>query len=411
MHKNHTFSLHKETSMNFQSTETGLTPMPIIRMEKSSLRTIIGKILSYSSPAKKQVIRSASCLSCPEGSRYQKLAEECRMLMSGNRPDITEIKKTKGQMDSIDHMCAASGCSKCQVKTIYQNDKKDFHLYGSSNASFYHRMPKNAVRLFLLLYSLPQSLLGDTHFIRNLSAAKAAEYLSCTVSTVKRSMEALEASGYITFSHAADLSHFNIILTHYDTMHLPAAKGGSGYLSFERNTLDSLLAIKNVNQLRFELLCLLRYDNAQCTSPEDEIPVWENYSFHDLKNMLPSHMNYRAKFEHMSGSPDTLFYHYISGKRIYFSLKEEFSLRFDYGKLASANCVCLRECFKEIGLSIQEEDLLSLSKMATQFDISLILQCTSEILKQRRFGPDIRNLPGLVRRLCQNLALGNSAAI
>lgn len=218
--------------MDFQNSKTSLTPMPIIRMEKSSLRTIIGRILSYSAPARKQVIHSASCLSCPEGSRRQKLAEECRAHTSGSCPDIAKIRKAKEEMDAIDHMCAMSGCNKCQVKTIYQNDRKDFRLYGSSDDSYNRRMPKNAIRLFLLLYSLPQSLLGDSHFIKNLSAEKTAEYLSCTVPTVKRSMETLEASGYITFSHATDLSHFNIMLTHYDTMHLPAAKGGSGYLSF-----------------------------------------------------------------------------------------------------------------------------------------------------------------------------------
>lgn len=174
---------------------------------------------------------------------------------------------------------------------------------------------------------------------------------------------------------------------------------------------DALLSIKNVNQLRFEILCLLRYDNAQHALPEEETQTWENYSFHDLKNMLPSHMNYRAKFEHMAQNPDTLFYHYISGKRIYFSLKEGFSLHFDYGKLISGNLACLRECFKESGLFINEDDLISLSKMTTQYEIPIILHCTSEILKQRRTGSVIRNLPGLVRFRCQSLALGNPAAI
>lgn len=397
--------------MNYSNTETGLSPMPVIRMEKSSLRTIIGKILTYQAPAQKQVIRSNFCSSCPEGIRHEKIKEYCHALTEKDCPDIQKIRTAKAELDAIDHMCITSSCSKCQIKTIYRNDKKNYRLYTSPDNTRNQRIPRTAIRLFLLLYALPQSLLGTTHFIRNLSAVKAAEYLSCTVSTVKRCMKILEGSGYITFSHALDLSHFNIILNHYDTMHLPAEKGGSGYLSFDRNTLDALLAIKNVNHLRLEILFLLQYDNAQYPLPKEALPVWENYSFRDLKNMLPAHMNYRARFEQILDNPNTLFHHYISDRRIYFSLKNDFSLRFDYDTLISANYICLQEYFSEHHFSLKENELISLSEMTTQFDLSLILHCTCQVLNRHKADTAIRNLPGLVRRCCLMLATGNSAAV
>ena len=392
----------------YYKNEARLITMPIIRIEKSSLRTIIGKALEYTSPVRKQVIRSVACASCPEGSHYLALEEKLQELAAGCQPNFRSSMDIKENMDAIDHMCITSGCGNCQVKKHYQNDKKDFNLYCQPHNDSSRQIPKNAVRLFLLLYSLPQSLLGETHFIRNLSAQKAADYLSCSLPTLRRSLKTLEDSGYITLSHAGDLKHYHIILNRYDTMHLPAQKGGCGYISLDRNALDALLSVKNVNQLRLELLCLLRYDNAQLV--QGRKPLWENYSFRDLRNMLPAHMNYRAKFEQIL-SKDKLLAHYINGQRIYFRLKEQFPLHFDYKKIISDSHSRLQSFFMEKNIPINENEIICLSEMATQYDVTLIIRCVSSILKQYPAFSAVRNLPGLVRRCCANIAMGNPAAI
>lgn len=397
--------------MNPYTSNSCLMPMPIIRIEKSSLRTIIGKTLQYRTPVRKHVIHSSSCHFCVEGILHEKLTEEYMSYSCEKQLDIQKIRSLKERIETIDHMCLTSGCSKCRIKKEYQNDKKEYHLYSSMLNINDHRIPKNAIRLFLLLYALPQNMLGNSHFIRNLSAAKMAEYLSCTISTVKRCLNILESSGYITLSHASDLSHYNIILNHYDTMHLTAEKGGSGYITLDRNALEALLSIKHVNQLRLEILCLLRYDNARRSEAQNTFPIWENYSFFDLKNMLSSHMNYHAKFEHILNSPYSLFNSYINDKKIYFSLKEVFALRFDYEKLLCGHQEILQQCFLENDILLKENDMLSLAEMATQYDIELILHCTCRILKRYHSPTKIRNLPGLVRRYCANLALGNLAVI
>lgn len=382
-----------------------LAPMPVIRIDKTSLRTIIGTILTFSEPSRKTVTRSIFCQSCPYGESYTTLKEQLHLLSEEDALDFSKIKKIKSEMDSLDRMCINSNCTCCEIKTEYMNEKKQYGLYNTPYNTN-KRISKSALKLYLLLYSLPQALLGSTHFIKNVSAEKLAEYLECTTPTIKRCLKNLEQAKYITLCHASDYSHFNIIINSYDTMPLTADKGGNGYITITKDTLDNILSIKNVNLLRLELLRLLRYDSSRVAKKSSEI-TWEHYSIKDLKNILPSHMNYLAKYNDILSDPRCLFNSFISHGTIYFTPKnDKVTLNCDYERLQTYCKELLITYLKENELSISPKELNDIGTLATQYDISTIFACTEELLyAYAESNIKIRNLPALIRKACYDRAL------
>lgn len=425
-----------------ETTALSLTPMPVIRIDKTSLRTILGKVLKFESPTRKHINRNDMfCHSCPQGQKYYELEQTLRKLSNPDSseieylkiqlkekeklgqtgttayallkeqlhtlsyPDLSKIKELKTELERIDHMCINSNCSCCDISIEYMNERKTYGLYSSIYKSE-RRISKTALKLYILLYSLPQAMLGSsTHFIKDLSASKIADYLSCSISTVKRCIGILEKAGYITTCHASSYSHYNIIINSYDTMHLPAEQGGNGYITIKRDVLERILAIQNVNMLRFELLRLLRYDTARITSTTPDT-LWEHYSIRDLKNMLPEHMNYQAKYEKIISDPKTLFTSYITDRKIYFKPKLDIALTVNYEEMASLCEEQLRIHLHEANLEISDKDTKDICSLSTQYDIPTILFYTeSIILKYQTLKTPLKSLPALLRKICYNHAL------
>lgn len=296
---------------------------PFIRVSKSGVRTIIGKMLDFSQKVEYHyTIDAEICrnqLKCPFASAYLDLQRQIELEREKNSPNLQTIYDAKQRMIEIAKSCAAMGCTHSKTTKIYTNEKKRYGLYNKEFSN--RRLPKSIIRTYLLLFSIPQETLGELHFIKNISIDVLASALGVCRETARKSLDTLAAFNYITLSHASSHGHYNIIINEYDSMHLPAEKGGTGYFTISSEMMEEILSISNVNALRLEILKLLKGDDDSLRAI-----AMSEYKIADLKTMMPAHTNYPSNYMKLDKQP-SLFDTTIINKRLCFSLKSKYSLR------------------------------------------------------------------------------------
>lgn len=380
---------------------------PIIRVSKSAIRNVIGRMLDYSSTYEyAYTIKQEKCqqISCPIQLQYAALEKIIRDEKQKDLPDITKIRDTAQKLKEIASQCAASGCAFAQVNKIYQNDRKHYNLYTKEYRN--RRLPKSALRMYLLLYAIPQELLGEVHFIRDINLEVLADVLDINIATAKKSLEMLSAFHYITLSHAASSTSYNIIITDYDSMHLTAKKGGTGYFTLTDSMMHEILSITNVNALRLEILKILKDDDSSLRHQEVS-----EYTIRDLTNVLPSHMNYQNYYRNIDATQPSLFTSTVYDGKLSFTLKNGYSLRLSIDDFELSHLHTFREYISSIHLELTELELLNVCELCCEFTVENIKASISSIkrdyidhnLKVKSFG-------ALLRTYCRSNYISTSAA-
>lgn len=379
---------------------------PLIRISKTTSRQVIGRMLSYEVPFEYfYVLDKPSCESaeCPLYREYLAVSQSISLERKKDIPDLSFIRSQIYRLEDIKGQCAASGCSNIRLVKRYNNDEKKYHLYHKKYAN--RRMPKSAIRLYLLLFSIPQEMLGDTHFIRNISLHSLAETLEVAPATIRFALDLLKSFDYITYSHACDKNHFNIIINDYDNMHLSAKEGGSGYFTITSDMMREILGITNVNALRLQLLSILKLDDTVRIRDE----YTDEFSVRDLKNILPSHMNYKNNYINVLSNQPSLFnYDIIDGKYVY-AMKHNYSLRYNVLQFEHDRMNLIAETLQSDSIVLSADQALQVSRLTVEYTDSVIIQAVHIIHNDYLCkNKAVSSYGALLRHLCQSLFLSSA---
>lgn len=180
--------------------------------------------------------------------------------------------------------CAKKCCENCPhavYKTvIHESDKyiNESNIFGNKP-----RIKAIALKLLLVYHFLSPD---DQGIVSGISPQELAEYLGCTVRSIKNANNVLQKYGYIMYSQdGTHKSRFQVILTEYPSYALPANQGGRGYATFNQECLQELLRIKDLNQLRILLRAALDADTNR--NPDKELIISQDYDF--LRRFLPDY--------------------------------------------------------------------------------------------------------------------------
>lgn len=383
---------------------------PLIRIPKSRLRNIIGKMLNYTAPKYSYIydIKREQCaaISCPIYQKYTELEQQIQAEKSKSEPDFKLIDQLNSTKNNLTRQCSIAGCAFACRKKVYQNDKRQYNLYKSLYDS--KRLPKSIIRTYILLYALPQEKLGDFHYIRDIDIDLIASTLGICRETALKSINALQSLDFITISHASSNTSFNVIIHDYDSMHLRASQGGNGYLTISDKMLTNLLKIKNVNALRFELLNLLKQD--QDLLHNNQVST---HTIKDLRNIMPKHMCYAAYYrklfsenETQNESANSLFLLSIERKKIKLSLKGAYSLRYDPDAYSLSYETELHDYMHNLSAELDAFDILDVCNLTKEYQINNIKNSLLRIYQDYKSTfHTIKNFGALLRTYCRQGAI------
>lgn len=210
-----------------------------------------------------QLDRSATgCFSCPN---YKNI-------------DFLEYLPDKTQQEAL---ACCNACQHCVYKTIteehtrYINEK---NMFGNAP-----RLKGIALKL-LVIYHFKNP--DDHGLVRRLSPKKLAAYLNCTVKSIRNANQKLQEYGYIMYSQDGfSRNFFQVLLTEYSSYALSAKEGGRGYATFNREFVDELVKIQDLNQLRIYLRTALDFDTNR--NPAKELTTKTNFAI--LRSYLPTY--------------------------------------------------------------------------------------------------------------------------
>lgn len=178
-------------------------------------------------------------------------------------------------------------CAQCvYLRKKYLNEVDRYKLYGFSANDRFLYLPKNTIKLFLVLHGLPIQPLKESGAIFNVRICHIAKLLGCHAKTVRASMKLLREKQFIDFYAGRRRGQYTIVLPQYQHYFLPANKGGAGYIELSKEDLISLVKITDVNSLRLELARLLHADEKQ-----------KSLDFNELAYALPKYNRYQSAYE------------------------------------------------------------------------------------------------------------------
>lgn len=395
--------------------ESKITLRPLIRISKTKSREIIGNALDYESPYHYIYVRDdESCMlsGCPFQKEYLCLAASLKEEKEKQMPDISAIRDITKKLENLKEMCSSS-CPHMKEKKIYQNDNSNYRLYHAQYAG--RRLPKTSLKLYFLLYAIPQVYVKNAslHFIKDVSLTALATTLGVAPITVLDSLDKLVAFHYISYSHGRSYKHFNIIINDYDNMHLPAKKGGAGYFTINSDMMYQILTKTNVNDLRLEILQLLRIDDKERLTGEN----WDSYKIHDLKNILPSHMNYGKNYEKVSSQQPSNFIKEIADGMLKFTLRHSLTMRIDSEMYERERLKSIQDLLKKNDVSLYHDGLTAgeveqidqgISLLVREYTDEHIVSCIMYLVSNYTKNT-VKAFGALLRTLCQRFYIATVA--
>lgn len=381
--------------------------MKYAKISKSSYRSIIGPMMHFEDKKEIQIKLDKEQCAKTACSAYKELLEIEKKLSQEDSTQPDEIEKNLELITrKKEILLSCASCSHCKQNIVYKNELKKYALYHKEYA--FRRLPKIATKLYLLLHFFPMIRLGTSnnpyYIIYNVSTEVLAEKIQCTESSIRKSINLLNAFYYISASPGCKDKCYNIHISDYELSYQSAANGGSGYITLGQDILDYLLNQKNVNCLRSLCYKLLRQDDLTQNSEENqtvEMPI------KDIKTILPNHINYMAKFKDCF-SNDGLFQTLFDKKKCYFTLTK-FHLKRDLKNFIHDSANKLKELCQSFEF-VSDDDIQDLAKMTPQYEIESLMDALTIIKKNYLDkGSQIHNIGAFVRRICERRLILNLA--
>lgn len=179
---------------------------------------------------------------------------------------------------------ATACCADCPF-AVYKTVVHETERYVNEKNMYGNQPRLKAIALKLLLiyhFSYPD----ENGLVSGLSARELAAYIDCSPRSIHNANEALMEYGYIMCcKDGLSKRKFQVFLKEYKSYALPADQGGRGYATFNRECLDELVKIKDLNQLRILLRAALDIDTNR--DPQRDLVLFQD--FDSLRRFLPGY--------------------------------------------------------------------------------------------------------------------------
>ena len=179
------------------------------------------------------------------------------------------------------------------------------------------------------LTAIPLKLLLVYHFgspnpqgiVRGYNTTQLAAYLGCSPRSVRNANITLAEYGYIHVLESLKKNHFDVMLMEYKDYAKTAREGGRGYATFNKEFLDEIMQITDINQLRVFLRIALDLDTKK--DPEEEI------SYSSLQRFLPDYCK-KGVIQKALSAASRLYDLVFDNDKIKFTLNTIFHGRTEY---------------------------------------------------------------------------------
>lgn len=218
-------------------------------------------------------------------------------------------------------------CEECALE-----DKKAKKYIDDKNEKYSYKIEKE---LLLSKSKLKQFILHhatcDTFGVtKQLSIKEVADELRYSERTIKDNMKYFTSNNLLYVCKITP-DRFSSAIADYKDYFKSREEYGRGYIEIPKEIIQFLLSANDINEMRFILRGLIK--NSQTNRADDEIKA-VSYSFDDIKNFLPRHINCPKKIERVvSVSTKNIFNVNILKSGIELKLKPEFEL----GNIKSKN--------------------------------------------------------------------------
>lgn len=242
------------------------------------------------------------------------------------------------QIQAQAKQCCAS-CPSAQYKTVYKEHVKYIN-------------EKNIFGYAKRLTAIPLKLLLVYHFgspnpqgiIRGYNTTQLATYIGCTPRSVRNANNTLQEYGYIHVLESLHKNQFDIMLMEYKDYAKTAREGGRGYATFNREFLEEVIHVNDINQLRVFLRVALDLDIKK--DPEEEI------SYTSLQRFLPDYCK-KGVIQKALSTVSHLYDLVFDNDKVKFVLNKVFHGRSDYENSQIAGEKEISEYISTIDSSIE----------------------------------------------------------
>jgi hypothetical protein len=335
-----------------------------------------------------------------------------------------KIKSTKDGKLYAQAMEVCANCNSCKYKEV--EEERIVYINEKNKHGYLPRLKSLAIKQFMLYHFLEPDKYG---VVTNLNCNEIASVLNCSAKSVKNNNLLLENYGYIqcdSYNHG----NFTVLLNEYATYHLPASKGGRGYITLTPELLQAFIACPTLNSLRIELRKLIELDTQNLRGNYTAI----TRDISELRNTLPSYCKPCVVKKALSIGTQ-VFDTVINNSMVTFTIKACYLIKEKRKEIADSYKSKLSDFLKQvkdilfdlkfIGDSIQipdniksflyspdtnntdtelpelyisDSDLTAIAALGYSFSYDQILDALSKIYNTKfKNHEKIKNLPGLVR--------------
>lgn len=354
---------------------------------------------------------------------FAKIGKSMLVLLSGVQENYKTVETKKTINESV---CIRTGCPiftakkdnpqaykegvfKCEdfcskaieeKRTVtYLNETNYFKLdkYQSS------RLSKTQIKQFLFYHFY---CVDSNGLVKNISEKDVAEYIGCSINTVRNNNEKLVQLGLILFSNSGKGS-FNVIIKEYSKYHLTSKKGGTGYLYLTKESFNEIIDIQDVNAIRITLRLLIKEDSIPVDTDRSKIDSSLSYS--DIYRFLPHYTNYRSFIRKRTDAIKNIFSLKEIKNKISFSMN--LNLRAEALKdIKTDNYLSsIRNKTSELQIFLKESEIKDIVQMSFQYGINVTMK-SLEILSSEYIYRDvsIRSIGALIRTISESIVASSS---
>lgn len=212
--------------------------------------------------------------------------------------------------------CRCTGCPFARYKTVYKEHVK--YINEKSYYGYAKRLSAIPLKLLLLYHFGTPNPQG---IVRGYNATELARFLDCSPRSIRNANVALQEYGYIHVLESIHKNQFDIMLMEYRDYAKTAREGGRGYATFNKEFLQEVIKVTDVNQLRVFLRIALELDTKK--------DLQEEVSYTALRRFLPDYCK-KGVIQKALSAASNLFNLIFHEEKVIFSLNQIFHGRSDY---------------------------------------------------------------------------------
>lgn len=311
---------------------------------------------------------------------YLKALTKAESIIKAYGHRYTGYKDLSAAMDSIlkeqlSTTCISSDLTPCCAHGAIEVKEEVVYDYEFAQCKGKPRkLSKVQIKLALIYHFLSD----NNGFIPRVSDLDLATKIGCDIKTLRSAIEVLADLGIIAYS-TIDTYNKSVCILDFKKYHLPARKGGSGYIVMAPTTLEALLECTDINELRAQIRKLLIDDKNNITNDNEgkEVRSTSVLSINDARRFSARYLT-KSKIKKLF-TTSALFDGEEAESKVSFKLKDMFN-----GKRARANALGqLKESVQGLvakyNFSLEEEEEYDAAQLAKEYGLTVVQEAFNNI--------------------------------